>query len=343
MRIAIIGAGISGITSAYLLRQKFLTAKIDIYETRKNQIGGNCYDKITKNYYKQYYGPHIFHTSNKEVWEFLNKFSQFEFYQHKVGSYINGNIYKIPVHENEVLINKIDENSFNNAEDYLNKKIGKDFTDKYFKFYSEKQWGIPFNMLPISIVNRIPINKVNEDRYFPNDKYQGIPSNGFTNLCKEIFIKSKSNIFYKKINYSFVKKYDLIILTGRIDEFFDYEFGKLQYRYLKFFFKEYSIKNYQNYSVINYPNDYDFTRITEFNKFLKNKKFKKTLICLEYPTNNFNDEPCYPIFWDDLSQQILKHYKEKYKNVVCIGRLANYQYINIDKAIENTFLKINSL
>lgn len=342
MKIAIIGAGISGLTSAYLLRQKFFNAKIDIYEARKNEIGGNCYDKITKNYYKQYYGPHIFHTNNKKIWDFLNQFSEFELYQHKVGSYINGNIYKIPLHENEVSINKINNLEFNNAEEYLFALIGREISKKYFKYYSEKQWGIPFNKLPISIVNRIPINEINEDRYFPKDKYQGIPENGFSILCKNLYKISNSKIIYKKVKYTDVKNYDLIILTGRLDEFFNYEFGYLQYRYLKFKFKEY-LKNYQTYSVINYPKDYDFTRITEFNKFLEFKKFKKTLICLEYPSNNKEDEPCYPIFWDIDSQNILKLYQEKYKDIVYIGRLANYQYLNIDKAIENTFSIINAL
>jgi len=342
MRISIIGSGISGLTCAVLLRDKHKDCKIDIYEKRKNEIGGNCFDILNKRSYHQKYGPHIFHTNNTEVWDFLNRFSDFEYYQHKVVSYINGQLQKIPLHENDVSLKEVNISEFNNAQDYLYNYIGEELTKSYFKNYSEKQWGIDFNKLPVDIVKRIPLNKNDEDRYFPNERFQGIPSLGFTTLCKNMLKYSKAKIFYKKINYNNLPESDLIIFTGLIDDFFDYKYGKLKYRYIDFKFKQYDRFD-QDYAVVNYPNDYDFTRITKYSNFLKNYSFKSEIIGFEYPSDNEKFEPCYPIFWDIESRQIFEKYNNIDKNILFIGRLASYQYLNIDKAIENVFKVIKNI
>lgn len=341
MKIAIIGAGISGLISAYLLSNK--NCKIDIFESRKNEIGGNCFDELTSKYYYQKYGPHIFHTNNKNIWDFLNKFSTFEPYQHKVCSLINGNLKNIPLHTNEIQINK-NKDIYKNAEDFLISSIGENLTNKYFKYYSEKQWGCKLSNLPVEVVNRIPINEIGENRYFPKDHYQGIPSEGFTILCNNLLKSIKNvNLIYKKVNENIINSYDLVILTGRIDEFYKYKFGKLSYRYINFEKRIIQKETYQEYAVINYPNDYDFTRITEYNHFLKNKKFKLCCLGLEYPSDNEQYEPCYPIFWDKESQNKFELYSQLDKKVVSIGRLGSFKYMNIDKVIENTFDIIGKL
>lgn len=334
MNISIIGAGITGLTLAVELRKKYINSNITIYEERKNEIGGNCFDSLNKNSYFQKYGPHIFHTKNKDIWDFLNSFSTFNLYQHKVLSYIDGNYYNIPLQKNDIHFNDINENDYTNAEEYLIALIGKEKTEKFFKNYSEKQWGISFNLLPIEVVKRIPLNENNDQRYFSKDKYQGIPNNGFSKLCKEMLKFSKAKIKYKSITYDTLPKADITFITGSIDKFYNFQFGKLKYRYIDFKFEEYN-KEYQNNSVINFPLDYDFTRITEFNKFLITKNFKKSIVCFEYSSDNEKYEPCYPIFWDNTCIELYQKYLNINKDLYFIGRLANYKYINIDVAIEN--------
>lgn len=342
MNISIIGAGITGLTLAVELHKKFIDSNITIYEERNKEIGGNCFDSLSREGYIQKYGPHIFHTKNKSIWDFLNNFTEFELYQHKVLSYIDGNYYHIPLQKNEINFNNINENDYSNAEDYLTALIGKEKTEKFFKYYSEKQWGVSFNLLPIEVVKRIPLNENNDYRYFPKDKYQGIPINGFTELCNNMLKFSKASIKYKTITYDTLPKANITFITGSIDKFYNFKFGKLKYRYIDFKFKEYN-KEYQNNSVINFPVDYDFTRITEFNKFLISKDFKKSTICFEHSSANEQYEPCYPIFWDMSCKELYQKYVNIGKGLYFIGRLANYKYINIDVAIENAINLVKSL
>jgi UDP-galactopyranose mutase len=351
MKIAIIGAGISGITAAYILRNNMPNCEIDIFE-KSNHICGNCYDNNPKkNDYIQYYGPHIFHTNHKYIWNFLNKFSDFNIYQHKVKAYVDGNFIDFPLNKDNLLqfinteelniLQKKIENNYikaNNAESFLNETLGKEITNKFFKNYSEKQWGMELKEIPVDIVKRIPIRFNNDNRYF-SDKYQGIPEEGFTKLFKNMLKHSKAEIIYKKVNFSDVKKYDLIINTSPIDEFYNYEHGELLYRKINFKFKKYET-TYQNHSVINYPNDYDFTRISEFNYFV-NKHNCNSIVCLEYPTNNECAIPCYPIFWDKNNIINLKKYNDLNDNVIHIGRMAEFKYYNMDIAIHNCFEKLS--
>lgn len=229
------------------------------------------------------------------------------------------------------------------AEDYLYYILGKELTDLYFKNYSEKQWGITFNQLSVDVVKRIPIRENNDTRYF-SDKYQGIPKIGYTYLLQSILKKIKVNIIWDNVNYEHIKtKYDLIINTGEPDTFFNNVYGGLEYRSILF---DFMIKlNSQKTAVINYPNDYDFTRITEYNHFLTSNYFG-----LEYPVkqNTKNSVKCYPIFWEQKNKEKFTKYQQlaKQNNVILLGRMGLYQYLNMDAAIDlvfNTLTQFNSL
>ena len=356
MKIAIIGAGLSGITAAYIIKNSDPYIEIDLFEKQK-EIGGNCADESNKFGYMQKYGPHIFHTDKRYIWNYLNSFSTFKFYQHKVLSYVEGSYKQFPF--TKQYINNYDpsifdrikifneeatvQSDFKNAEEYLYYILGKELTDLYFKNYSEKQWGISFNELTIEVVKRIPIRGNNDIRYF-SDKYQGIPQNGYSSLLNSILESIKVKVIYDNVTYDSIKgKYDLIINTGETDSFFNNIYDELEYRSIIFDFK----KNLpsQEVAVLNYPNDYDFTRITEYNHFLPSNTFG-----LEYPVkqNTENSVKCYPIFWEEESKQRFQKYQElaKQSNVILLGRMGLYQYLNMDAAIDvvfNSLTQFNSL
>lgn len=345
MKIALVGAGISGITAAYIIKQHDKSIKLDIFEEKKS-IGGNCADTFSSHMgYFQLYGPHIFHTNKKYIWNYLNKHSDFNLYQHKVFSYVDGELQQFPFtqqfiqsYDRTILDRLKEDNSrFINAEDYLNYILGKELTTAFFKNYSEKQWGIPFNQLPVDVVRRIPIRETDDTRYF-SDKYQGIPKNGFTELLQSICNTHNFNVKFEKVNFNDLsKKYDLIINTSEVDSFFQYKYGELKYRSI--IFKKDLQQKHQKRAVINYPNDYDFTRITEYNYFLPSSCYS-----LEYPVaqNTINSVKCYPIFWDTESQINFKKYEQyaEQNNVILLGRMGLYQYLNMDAAIDVVFNKL---
>lgn len=347
MKIAIVGAGLSGITAAYIVKKFDSSIKIDLFEKQK-QIGGNCLDEFDNELYIQKFGPHIFHTNKKYIWNYLNSFSKFNFYQHKVLSYVEGNYkqfpftkqyinkYDLSIFDRIEIFNKENEvkNDFKNAEEYLYYILGKELTDLYFKNYSEKQWGIPFNQLSIDVVKRIPIRSNNDTRYF-SDKYQGIPKNGYFNLLNQILQKIKVNVINDAVNFNTVKdKYDIIMNTGEPDSFFNNVYDELEYRSIIFDFKKELTR--QLAAVVNYPNDYDFTRITEYNYFLPSNIFG-----LEYPVkqNTKNSVKCYPIFWEEKNKEKFQKYQQlaKQNNVILLGRMGLYQYLNMDAAIDVVF------
>jgi UDP-galactopyranose mutase len=350
MKIAIVGAGISGLTTYWLLKQINKEFNIDIFEKR-DKIGGNCSDALTNEFYKQDYGPHIFHTDKRYIWNFLNQFSKFNTYKHKVFSYIDNELKSFPIIFSELpdeiktsknfiyyINNKLSLKTFKNAEEYLYSILGKKYSDLYFKFYSEKQWGLQLNEIPAEVVQRIPIKIDNNIFYFPNNKFQGIPKCGFQKLFENMNI---DNIIYDNAKYIDLKNYTYVILTGSPDSFFNFTEGKLNYRYIKFKFKK-KKKQYQQNSVINYPNNYKFTRITEFNHFLPGKKFNNSILCFEYPTAKEKFIPCYPIFWHSQSQKNLINYQKRYPAIIFLGRLAEFKYMNMDDAVNNVFVKLKS-
>ncbi len=354
----IVGAGLSGCVFAERIATK-LKKEVLIID-RRNHIGGNVYDYKNKygiNIHK--YGPHIFHTNSEEVWRYLKKFTEWEIYFHKVLAVVNG--CKIPVPFNLNSLYKIFPRSLaKKLEDKLiesygfNKKVPilklNESTDKDIKFLSQfiyekvflgytiKQWGMKPEDLDKSVTARIPINISLDDRYF-QDKYQGIPKYGYTNMIKNMIdnrlIKVELNVDSEKILKRIKPK--IIIFTGPIDEYYNYKFGRLNYRSLEFEIKNFNYNYYQEVAQVNYPENYNFTRITEFKHFIKDNYNNITTVVFEFPQEykKGENEPYYPILNEQNKIIYQKYYKiaQKEKNIIFVGRLAEYKYYNMDQIV----------
>lgn len=365
----IVGAGFAGSVIAERIANVF-QEKVLLIEKR-NHIGGNCYDYYDKNGVLVHkYGPHIFHTELKHVWEYISSFTDWNNYQHRVLGFIDGKNVPIPfnlrtLHElfpplearnlEEKLtrkfglnvkipimeLTKYDDPDIQLLADYIYKKI--------FLNYTKKQWGMKPEDLDPSVTARIPVFISMDDRYF-QDKYQGIPAEGYTVIFEKMLsnplIDIKLETDYQeiiKIKNNTIKCFDekfegQIIFTGEIDKLFDYKFGKLPYRSLTFEMENLSQNYFQDVGTVNYPNDHHFTRITEF-KHLTGQKIPTTTISKEYP-HDYNpadgDIPYYPI----PKAKYVKLY-EKYQaksrefdNLILLGRLAEYKYYNMDMVID---------
>ena len=349
----IVGAGFAGSTLARLLSDN-LNKNILLIDKR-HHIGGNAYDKFDDaGVLIHQYGPHIFHTQNKNVWDFLSLYTKWNYYQHWVLSFVDGMLLPIPI--NITTINKLygtNYNAFNigeffnsikvdipnieNSRDIVVSQVGEELYNKFFKNYTKKQWGVDPSQLDKAVAGRIPIRHNFDCRYF-SDPYQAIPKDGYTKLFENMLKHPKIEI---KLNTSFHQiknniSYDNLIYCGAIDEFYDCEFGKLPYRSLKFEFESFNVEKYQSAPVINYPNDYDFTRISEY-KYFSGQVHPYTTISKEYPSlaTSLEAEKYYPIPNRD-NFAIFKKYQEKAmqeKNTIFIGRLAQYKYYNMDNVV----------
>lgn len=368
----IVGAGFAGSVIAERIA-KVLDKRVLVVEKRSH-ISGNCYD-----YFNEYgilvhrYGPHIFHTDYRDVWEYISQFTDWIYYYHRVLAYIDGKKIPIPFNLNslELLLpktlsyklerkliekfgygNKIPILRLKETEDHDLKMLSDYIYEKVFLNYTKKQWDVSPEELDNSITQRVPINISRDDRYF-QDKYQGIPKEGYTKIFERMLsnrnIKLLLNTEYKEIVETDLKKNEIylfgskfngkIIYTGKIDEFFNYDLGELPYRSLKFEFKTYNKEYYQEVATINYPNDYEFTRITEF-KHMTKQISSNTTIVEEYPQKYEKDKniPYYPIPNKEnikLYDKYLEKAKEL-KNIIFIGRLAEYKYYDMDDTIKGS-------
>ena len=344
----IVGAGLTG--SVLAERLASIGKKVLVID-RRNHIGGNCYDYYDKDGILVHkYGPHFFHTNDKEAWEYLSNFTEWIHFPLRVKSFVDGQLFDLPINLNTInhlyhlnlssqemglFLDKIKKKIDipKNAEEQVVSRVGWDIYNKFFKNYTIKQWGIPPKDLDASVTARIPIRYNKDDRYF-SDKYQGIPKKGYYKMFENI-INHKNIELRLSSNYREIKNkviYQNLIYTGCIDEFFNYKFGKLPYRSLRFEFETLNKKFYQDYCTVNYPNDYDFTRIVEL-KHATGQKVKKTTIVKEYPISK--GEPFYPIPRKE-NETLYKKYAqevEKFNNIYFIGRLAQYKYYNMDQVV----------
>ncbi len=363
--LLIIGAGISGCTLAE--RFASIGKKVLIIDKR-NHIGGNCYDFLDNaGILIPKYGPHFFHTNYEEVWSYVNRFSEWIPYNHKVFSDVNGDgslLVSIPVNINTVNkmfnlkikneqemkkwleknVEKI-ENPKNSEESALN-RVGKVLYEKLFKNYTKKQWDKLPSELDSSVMNRIPVRTNFDERYF-TDKYQAMPKKGYTKLFEKMLKNPNISV---KLNTDFLNykenlnEFEMVFFTGRIDSFFQYKFKKLEYRSLKFEFKTIEKEYFQKAAQINYPNTEEFTRITEI-KHATGQKNKKTTIIYEYPT--WEGEPYYPVPTKD-NKELYEKYKNEAKKlepekIYFVGRLAEYKYFNMDEAFLNALNLFESI
>jgi len=222
-------------------------------------------------------------------------------------------------------------------------KVGRDIYEKIFENYTKKQWGVDPAELDTSVISRIPIRLNRDTRYFA-DKYQGMPKHGYTKMCENMAasknIKILLNTDYKEIIDQI--EYETLIYTGATDEFYNYKYGKLAYRSIRFQFETYDMEEFQEAPVVNYPNDYDYTRITEFKK-LTWQKHHKTTICKEFPCSE--GEPYYPFPTKENKEQFALYQEEMKKetNVIFLGRLAEYRYYNMDGVVRRALDVFNQL
>lgn len=355
-KILVVGSGFSGATIANLMATK-LNKKVVVID-KKNHIAGNCYDYRDENGIMIHqYGSHIFHTNSEKVWNYLKQFTDFNTYMHKVIGIIDGIKTHIPFNFNTLydvfpesfakaleikLLDNFEINSkvpileFQKQDDDDLKFLANYVYEKIFLHYTQKQWGNSPQDVDSAVTARVPVYLSKDNRYF-QDKYQGIPLNGYTAVIKKMLdnknITIKLNTEFKEIDIS---KFDKIFYTGSIDEFFDYKFGQLPYRSVNFKFETYDKPYYQSNSCINYPCNYDFTRIHEYKYYLDDQS-DKTVIAKEY-SENFElgkNERYYPIPKEENTELYNKYLdlaKTK-KNVYFLGRLGDYKYYDIDKAI----------
>ena len=357
----IVGAGLYGATFANIMKNN--GKKVLVVEKR-NHIAGNCYTEVINDIHVHKYGAHIFHTSNKEVWDFINQFADFNNYINSPVATYKGKLYNLPfnmntfyqlwgVHTPEEAQKKIAEQRAEyahitdpqNLEEQALVLGGKDIYETLIKGYSEKQWGMKATDIPAFIIRRLPFRFTFNNNYF-NDRYQGIPSDGYTQLIENMLngIEVKLNTDFLSNKAEYKKLAHKIVYTGPIDSFFDYCYGALDYRSLHF---EHEIlestDNYQGNAVFNFTDaEVSYTRIIEHKHFAFGQQ-KGTVISKEYPANwEIGKESFYPVN-DEKNQALYKKYKELSQDedhIIFGGRLGQYQYYDMDKTIEQAMNKI---
>ncbi|GAA6618843.1 UDP-galactopyranose mutase [Scytonema sp. NUACC26] len=345
----IVGAGFSGSVIAERLASQ--SGKKVLIVDKRSHIGGNAYDHYDDNGILVHkYGPHIFHTNSREVFEYLSQFTQWRAYEHRVLASVDGQLVPIPI--NLDTINKIygmnltsfqveeffksiaePKEYIRTSEDVVVSKVGRELYEKFFRNYTRKQWGLDPSELDKSVIARIPTRTNRDNRYF-TDTYQAMPLHGFTRMFETMLahpnIKVMLNTDYREIEKAIPCRE--IVYTGPVDEFFDYRYGKLPYRSLDFKHETHNTSVFQQAPVINYPNEHLYTRVTEF-KYLTGQEHHKTSIVYEYP--KAEGDPYYPVPRPE-NQEIYKQYKEladATPGVYFVGRLATYKYYNMDQCV----------
>ncbi len=352
----VVGAGFSGAVIANLIADK-LGEEVLVID-KKDHIAGNCYDFRDENGIMIHkYGSHIFHTNNEKVWKYFKQFTDFNTYMHKVIGVLDGIETHIPFNFNTLydvfpksfaarleqkLLDVFEINTkvpileFQKQDDDDLKFLANYVYEKIFLHYTTKQWGVAPEEVDGAVTARVPVYLSKDNRYF-QDKYQGIPLDGYTKVVEKMLdnknIKIKTGVDFSEYRG---KSFKRIFYTGSIDEFFDYKFGQLPYRSVNFKFETYDKEYYQSNACVNYPCNYDFTRIHEYKYYLDDKS-EKTVIAKEYseffePGKN---ERYYPIPKEENNELYQKYLSEaeKLENVYFLGRLGDYKYYDMDKAI----------
>jgi UDP-galactopyranose mutase len=357
----IVGSGLYGATFAHLATKK---GKKCLVIDKRSQLGGNVYCEDVEGIHVHKYGAHIFHTSNKAIWDFVNSFAPFNRYTNSPVANYNGKLYNLPFNMNTFYamwgtttpaeaITKIEEQKRDalaalhgrepaNLEEQALSLVGRDIYEKLIKGYTEKQWGRKCTELPAFIIKRLPVRLTFDNNYF-NDVYQGIPIGGYNKLIdgllEGIETKIEADFFENRKYWQNIA--EKIVFTGKIDEFYDYKFGKLEYRTVRFETEKLAEQNHQGNAVINYTEaEVPYTRIIEHKHFEpENPAYQKnvTVISREYSTE-WKDgmEPFYPVN-DDKNGALFQKYKslaDAEKNVIFGGRLAEYKYYDMDDVIE---------
>jgi UDP-galactopyranose mutase len=345
----IVGAGFAG--SVLAERLAVGSGKKVLIIDRRPHIGGNAYDyHNAEGILIHKYGPHIFHTNSHEVFDYLSKFTEWRPYQHRVLASVDGQLLPLPINldtinrlyglnlsafELKEFFQKVAEprEKIVTSEDVVVSKVGRELYEKFFRNYTRKQWDLDPSELDASVTSRVPIRYNRDDRYF-SDIYQVMPQQGYTRLFEQMLdhpnIKIMLNTDYQEVVNMI--SYRELIFTGPVDEYFDFIYGKLPYRSLQFQFQTLNEELHQPVAVINYPNEYPYTRVTEF-KHLTGQNHSKTTLVYEYPTKD--GDPYYPIPRPENAQLYARYQAlaAQKRGVHFAGRLATYKYYNMDQVV----------
>jgi UDP-galactopyranose mutase len=358
----VVGAGFAGSVLAERLAEG--SGKKILIVDKRPHIGGNAYDQYDEHGILIHkYGPHIFHTNSRDVFEYLSRFTAWRNYQHRVRAWVDGQLVPIPINLDTINLlygtrfTSFDLQQFydsiaeprgvvRTSEDVIISKVGRELYEKFFRNYTRKQWGLDPSELDATVIARIPVRTNRDDRYF-TDTYQVMPAHGFTRMFERMLahpnIKIMLNTDYREIEGSIA--YDRVVFTGPVDEYFDFRFGKLPYRSLEFKFETLETERHQPVAVVNYPNDNGFTRITEI-KHITGQQHAKTTLVTEYP--RAEGDPYYPVPRPE-NAALYRRYQEladATDGVHFVGRLATYKYYNMDQVVAQalaTYSKIVGL
>ena len=358
----IVGSGLYGAVFAYEMKKR--GKKCLVIDKRKH-IGGNIYCEDVDGIHVHKYGAHIFHTSNKKVWDYINQFAEFNNYINSPIAKYKDELYNLPFNMNtfskmwgistpkeaqEMIKNQIADLNITepkNLEEQALSLVGKDVYEKLIKGYTEKQWGRDCKELPSFIIKRLPLRCTDHNNYF-NDRYQGIPIGGYTKIIEKMLEGTpvELGISYKEFLAKNGKIFDKVLYTGMIDEYYDYKLGVLEYRSVRFEEERIEEENYQGNAVVNYTErEVPYTRVIEHKHFeFGTQPF--TIISREYSSEwKKGDEPYYPIN-NEKNNALYEEYKalaEQENDVIFGGRLGNYKYYDMDKVIEAALNKVDEI
>ena len=345
----IVGAGFAGSVLAERLARG--SNKKVLLVDRRPHIGGNAYDEYDRHGILVHrYGPHIFHTNSSEIATYLSRFTEWRPYEHRVLARVDGQLVPIPI--NLTTVNKLYGLSLTSdqvedwladraepvpvvrtSEDVVVGRVGRELYEKFFRGYTRKQWGLDPSQLDAMVTARVPVRTNRDDRYFA-DTYQAMPLRGYTRMFENLLdhdnVKILLNTDYREIVD--VIPYEKMIYTGPVDEFFDYRYGKLPYRSLRFEHETVNQEWVQPVAVVNYPNEHLYTRVTEF-KHLTGQEHRKSSLVYKYPLAE--GDPYYPVPRPE-NNELYKKYQalaEERSDVHFVGRLATYKYYNMDQVV----------
>ncbi|MBC7946323.1 MAG: UDP-galactopyranose mutase [Chitinophagaceae bacterium] len=344
----IVGAGFAGAVMAERLAK---TGKKVLIVDKRPHIGGNTYDYFDNDGILVHkYGPHIFHTNSRDIYDYLGQFTQWRPYEHRVLASVDGMLVPIPI--NLDTINKLYSLNLSSSEvdafflskaekkdrvvtseDAVVSKVGRELYEKFFKNYTKKQWDLDPSELDASVAARIPTRNNRDNRYF-TDTYQAMPLHGYTRLFESMLSHPNIHIMLNT-DYKLIEQdipYREMIYTGPVDYYFDYCYGKLPYRSIEFKFETIEAETFQPTGTVNFPNEHPYTRVTEF-KYLTGQKHPKTSVVYEYP--KAEGDPYYPVPRPE-NAELYKKYQllaAETNNVHFVGRLATYKYYNMDQVV----------
>jgi UDP-galactopyranose mutase len=345
----IVGAGFAGSVLAERLAAD--AGKKVLVVDRRDHVGGNAYDEYDEHGILVHrYGPHIFHTNSREVWDYLSRFTAWRPYEHRVRASVDGMLVPIPINldtlnqlyglsltcmQAEDFYRSVAEarDELRTSEDVVVSQVGRELYEKFFRNYTRKQWGMDPSELDASVAARVPARSSRDDRYF-TDTYQAMPLHGYTRMFRTLLahpnIKVMLNTDYREVEG--LIPYREVVFTGPIDEYFGFRFGRLPYRSLRFRHETVAREVFQPAPVVNYPNEHPYTRITEF-KYLTGQEHPLTSIVYEYPSDE--GDPYYPVPRPE-NAEIYRQYRalaEETEGVWFVGRLATYRYYNMDQVV----------